>query len=184
MADAQEQGGRLESLIDSLGHSQVSMAEAIGISQSYISQMVSGSRNISRRVLHAITNKFQNVNVRWLITGEGELRSSMKDLIRRLWEIAAENPKGFTVTIPDCEPVKSGFAIGHRDTQNCFGERGLKKVVEHSLETTKVVGGWKGYNERYYFDTVIITHDAEEAFDLKEAHQQLAIYHIDTGRIF
>lgn len=73
MTDSTEQGARLEKLIEALGNSQVSMAESIGISQSYISQMVSGSRNISRNVLHAITKTFQNVNVRWLLTGDGEM---------------------------------------------------------------------------------------------------------------
>ncbi len=107
----------------------------------------------------------------------------MTDLVKRLLRIAAENPKGFTVTIPECEPVRSGYCIGHRETQNCFGERGLKKVVEHSLKTTKVVGGWKGYNGRYYFDTVIITHNGDEALDLKDEHHQAAIYHLDTGRV-
>ena len=108
----------------------------------------------------------------------------MKDLINNLLKIAAENPKGFTVTIPECAPVKSGYCIGHQATQNCHGVKGLKKVVAHSLQTTKVVGGWKGYNERFYFDTVIITHDPQEALDLKHEHDQLAIYHLDTGRIF
>lgn len=107
----------------------------------------------------------------------------MTKLIEWLLEIAAMNPKGFTVTIPDCQPVTSGYAIGHRDTQNCHGEKGLKMVVEHSLQTTGVVGGWKGYNGRYYFDTVIITHDGMEALDLKEEHHQAAIYHLDTGRV-
>lgn len=107
----------------------------------------------------------------------------MKDLVKNLLRIAAENPKGFTVKIPECEPVTSGYAIGHRDTQNCFGEKGLKKVVEHSLQTTQVVGGWKGYNGRYFFDTVIITHDGSEAIDLKHDHQQAAIYHLDSGRV-
>lgn len=107
----------------------------------------------------------------------------MTSLVKRLLQIAAKNPKGFTVTIPDCEPVTSGYAIGHRETQNSHGEKGLEKVVEHSLKTTKVVGGWKGYNGRYYFDTVIITHDGMEALDLKEEHKQAAIYHLDTGRV-
>lgn len=108
----------------------------------------------------------------------------MTDLVKRLLRIAAENPKGFTVTIPECEPVTSGFAIGHRETQNSFGEAGLKKVVEHSMQTTRVVGGWKGYNGQFYFDTVIITHDGLEALDLKAEHNQLAIYQIETGRVF
>lgn len=107
----------------------------------------------------------------------------MKDLVLKLWQIARENPIGFTVTIPDCQPVKAGWAIGHKETQNSFGMAGLKRVVEHSLQTTGVVGGWKGYDGRFYFDTVIIEADSETAIDLKHEHRQQAIYHLETGRI-
>ena len=107
----------------------------------------------------------------------------MYDLVEKVWQIAGQNPKGFTITLPDCTPVRSGWCIGHRDTQNSFGKRGLKRVIEHSLRTTKVVGGWKGYNGRYYFDTVMIEASAAKALDLKEEHGQITIYHLDTGRI-
>lgn len=104
-------------------------------------------------------------------------------LVKAIERIAAENPAGFTVTVPDLQPVTSGWCIGHRDTQNCFGRKGLKKVVAHALETTGVVGGWKGYDKRYYFDTVIITHDINEAFDLRFEHKQQAAYNLETGRV-
>jgi len=107
----------------------------------------------------------------------------MDKLLERIWLIARENPKGFTITIPDCKPVRSGWCIGHSETQNSFGKKGLKRVIEHSLETTKVVGGWKGYGGKYYFDTVIIEVDASKALDLKHEHRQISIYHLDTGRI-
>jgi len=68
-----EQGARLERLIDALNLTQTSIAQVLGISQSYVSQMVGGSRNISRRVLHFITNNYPRVDVRWLITGDGEM---------------------------------------------------------------------------------------------------------------
>jgi len=107
----------------------------------------------------------------------------MKDLLNKLLAIATENPKGFTVTVPDLEPVKSGWCCGHQETQNCFGKKGLRKVLAHALETTKVVGGWKGYDGRVYFDTVIITNDPNEALDLKHEHKQLAVYNLETGKI-
>jgi len=80
VTDSQEQGVRLERLIETLNHTQVSMAQFLGVSQGYVSQMVSGSRNISRRVLQNITNEFQNVNVRWLLTGEGEMFTEKKSV--------------------------------------------------------------------------------------------------------
>lgn len=104
-------------------------------------------------------------------------------LVKAIEAIAAANPTGFTVTVPDLEPVTAGWCIGHKDTQNCFGRKGLKKVVAHALETTRVVGGWRGYDKRFYFDTVIITHNINEAFDLKYDNQQQAIYQIETGRV-
>lgn len=107
----------------------------------------------------------------------------MSDLLKRLLQIAAENPKGFTVTIPDCEPVTKGWCIGHGETQNSHGVKGLKRVIEHAAQTTGVVGGWKGYKGKYYFDTVIITYDPMEALDLKVEHGQHAIYNLETGKI-
>lgn len=109
--------------------------------------------------------------------------TDFKFLLKALEKLSKENPKGFTVTIPDLKPVTSGWAIGHKETQNSHGRKGLKRVIEHSMQTTKIVGGWKGYNNRYYFDTVMIEHDAREAIELKYEHKQKAIYHIDTGRI-
>jgi hypothetical protein len=107
----------------------------------------------------------------------------MNDLVKKLWKLSKENPKGFTVTIPELKPVTSGWCIGHKETQNSFNLKGLRKVVAHSMNTTKVVGGWKGYDGKYYFDTVIITRDVREANDLKFTHKQLAIYEIETGRV-
>ena len=86
----------------------------------------------------------------------------MKDLVNKLWKLSKENRKGFTVSLPNLEPVTSGFVIGHIETQNSFGKAGLKRVIEHSLQTTKIIGGWGGYKGRYYFDTVIIVHDFEK----------------------
>lgn len=107
----------------------------------------------------------------------------MNELIKKLRIIAAENPRGFTVTVPDLEPVTQGWCIGHKETQNSFGLKGLKKVLAHSIETTKVLGGWKGYNGKFYYDTVIISYDPIEALDLKHEHDQISIYNLETGKI-
>ena len=107
----------------------------------------------------------------------------MKNLIEKLWQIAKENPAGFTVSIPNCEPLKSGYCIGHRETQNSFGKKGLAHTIKIAKQNSNVVGGWKGYNGKFYFDAVIVTNDGFEALDLKSEHSQIAIYHLDTGRV-
>lgn len=42
--------------------------------------MVGGSRNISRRVLHFITNNYPDVNIRWLMKGEGKIFLEKKEV--------------------------------------------------------------------------------------------------------
>lgn len=106
----------------------------------------------------------------------------MTNLFNEIWRIAGENPEGFTIQLEDLQPVKAGFAIGHSETQNSFGKSGLRKVIIHSLKTTKVLGGWM-HNGRYYFDTVIIVHDKQTALKLKADHDQIAIYWIEEGQV-
>lgn len=81
MTDNPEQGVRLEEIIDALNLTQTSLAESLGISQSYVSQMVGGSRNISRRVLHFITKNYPEINIRWLLTGEEQMFLEKKEVI-------------------------------------------------------------------------------------------------------
>lgn len=54
----------------------------------------------------------------------------MEALIRRIKEIAAENELGFTITLPNCEFVTSGYVVAMLDTQNSFGDEGLRRVIE------------------------------------------------------
>ncbi|MDJ1470339.1 hypothetical protein [Xanthocytophaga flava] len=108
---------------------------------------------------------------------------SSSNYFSHIWTISQEYG-GFTVSLDKLEPVRAGWAIGHSETQNRFGESGLMFVIEHSLRTTRIVGGW--YNDKdgnYYFDMVIIEFDEAVAIELMKQHRQLAIYQIDTGRV-
>lgn len=53
--------------------SQTALSEAIDVKQSYISQIIRGKKGISAKVIINITYAFKNLNIRWLITGEGEM---------------------------------------------------------------------------------------------------------------
>ncbi len=85
----------------------------------------------------------------------------MDNLIERLIEIAIENPDGFTVRIPSCEFVKSGWVIAMKETQNSFGVEGLIKVIDIANKTTNIVGGWK--DGQFYWDAVYILNNETEA---------------------
>lgn len=106
----------------------------------------------------------------------------MKKLLNDLQKIAAENPDGFTVLLPDLSFAKRGWVVAQKQTQDCFGPDGLKKAVEAALKTSKAVGGWKD-GELFYWDAVLIFEDEEEATKSGKENEQLAIYQIETARL-
>ena len=107
----------------------------------------------------------------------------MKDLAIAIMKIAEQNPNGFTISLSDLKPITTGFAIAHKETQNSFGLDGLYRVIEFASRTTNIIGGWNA-EKGFYFDAVMIVHDLETALMLKEEHEQLAIYHIDSNTVY
>ncbi len=93
----------------------------------------------------------------------------MEALIRRIKEIAAENELGFTITLPNCEFVTSGYVVAMLDTQNSFGDEGLRRVIEMASDTTGIMGGWNDEG-LFYWDAVYIIHDRERAIELGKAN--------------
>jgi len=68
-----EQGVRFEQIINRLDLTQVAVGELVGLSQSYISQMITGARPISKKILQFIAKSHPQVNLEWLLTGNGEM---------------------------------------------------------------------------------------------------------------
>ena len=73
MTDQQDLGARLKSLLDDLGLTQMSMAEQVGVHQGYFNQIIKGRKRISATVIFSIAKRHKNVNLRWLLTGEGSM---------------------------------------------------------------------------------------------------------------
>ncbi|TDQ12177.1 hypothetical protein [Pedobacter metabolipauper] len=104
------------------------------------------------------------------------------NIIERLKQIAEENPNGFTVYTTDLQPVKSGWVVANKETQNCFGDDGLKKALEVAINTSQTLGGWKD-KELFYWDAVIIHHNEEDATRSGIENGQIAIYQIETNTL-
>jgi transcriptional regulator with XRE-family HTH domain len=68
-----DQGLRLKRLIKTLNHNQSTFAQTLGMTQPNISRLINGEHKISAEVLNRIITAHKNVNVHWLITGEGEM---------------------------------------------------------------------------------------------------------------
>ena len=106
---------------------------------------------------------------------------SIDDITVAVWEYSQLHPDGFTVIIPQVQPVTQGISVAFEATQNSFGMQGLRFVVQHALLQYRTVGGWLNEdNELYYYDSVKIFADdeTEEAMQFARENKQIAIYDI------
>lgn len=106
----------------------------------------------------------------------------MDNMITAILKIARRNPEGFTILIPSLTPVKKGWAVAFEATQNSFDIEGLQKVIQHALTHQSVIGGWKEDN-KFYFDSIMIIEDEQQAFEMGRDQKQIAIYQIETNRL-
>lgn len=68
-----EQSERLKKFIDYLEISQKSFSDSIKVAQPYISQVINNKKGITNNILQSITAKYKDLNLRWLLIGEGEM---------------------------------------------------------------------------------------------------------------
>jgi fructokinase len=110
-------------------------------------------------------------------------KSSMTHLFEAIKQIATKNPDGFTVKIPSLEFQISGYVAAYSETQNCFGDEGLRKVLEHAINHDNVVGGWLNkHNEQFYFDSSKVFETKDEAVEFGRKHKQIAIFDLYAFR--
>lgn len=96
---------------------------------------------------------------------------------------AAQNPYGFTISLVDFSTPNRGYCVAMKETQNSFGDEGLRKALSLAKATTQTLGGW--LDERsglYYFDCVAVLEDEETARRLALENEQLAFYCIHEMR--
>lgn len=106
----------------------------------------------------------------------------MQDLIQKIKEIASQNELGFTITLPNCEFVTSGYVVAMIETQNSFGDAGLQAVIAKSSATTGVMGGWSE-DGLFYWDAVYLIKDRETAIKIGKENEQIAIYNIENNEL-
>ena len=107
--------------------------------------------------------------------------SSMTDLFKTIKAIAKQNPDGFTVDITTLQKVKKGISVAYLDTQDSFGDEGLKIVLEHAEKHENKVGGWLNEEDGYfYYDSVNIYLDRNEAIQAGRENKQIAIFDLTT----
>ena len=66
----------------------------------------------------------------------------MVNLIDAIQKIAEQNPEGFTVDLTTLKRITAGISVAYIETQDSFGIEGLERVIKHTLEHDRKVGGW------------------------------------------
>lgn len=108
----------------------------------------------------------------------------MEQLFEAIEAIAKANPDGFTVDLTTLKKVTKGISVAYIDTQGSFGEEGLKRVLNHALMHEKKVGGWLNEeNGMFYFDSIRIFTNLEEAKRFGRENNQIAIFDIGQMRL-
>lgn len=106
----------------------------------------------------------------------------MNNKTTSILRIAQNNPDGFTVELDTLKKVTNGISVAYAETQNCFGVEGLQKVIQHAEIHDRIVGGWFNDEDgRFYFDSVKIFTDRDEAIEFGRRNKQIAIF--DIGNI-
>ncbi|ACT96719.1 hypothetical protein Dfer_5528 [Dyadobacter fermentans DSM 18053] len=108
-------------------------------------------------------------------------QQNMEKLVAQLKKIARQHPQGFTVFLPSLEHAAKGWVIALAETQDSFGDEGLRKVIETAQRKGAAVGGWK-HEGKFYYDASIIIEEEAEAMKLGRENKQIAIYNIETGK--
>jgi fructokinase len=91
--------------------------------------------------------------------------------------IAELSPAGFTRRIADLETVTTGYSVAYRETQDGYGDAGLRAAIDHATQHAGFVGGWLDTQTgRYYFDSVRIFDNEAEAIRFGRENGQLAIW--------
>ncbi len=61
-------------LIDSRHlRNQAELTAQLGLSKGYVSQIVTGKREPSEQIVRKFANQYPEINIAWLLTGEGEM---------------------------------------------------------------------------------------------------------------
>ena len=105
-------------------------------------------------------------------------------MIERILSLAAAHPEGFTVSLPDLQPVTHGIVVAYLATQNSFDAAGLARCLEHAESHDGLVGGWlEEETGRYYFDSCRLFTDLQAAKAWGREQRQLAIFDLTEGQV-
>lgn len=106
----EEVSTRLKALLKALNTNQLKLSKATGITQTFISSIILGKADISREVLRKLALKYPNINLTWLLTGQGEMFMQNSGPIDKTG-ISEYKNNVLNVDVPDDASLRRTLAI-------------------------------------------------------------------------
>ena len=108
----------------------------------------------------------------------------MIKIIEAVQEIAKESAAGAAVDLTKKKRKTAGNSVTYNETQDSFGIEGLERVIKHALEHDRKVGGWMNEDDgQFYYDSIRIFTDLEEAKRFGRENRQIAIFDLTNLRL-
>jgi plasmid maintenance system antidote protein VapI len=132
---------RLRKIIDELKNARsvytdADFARIVDVSRSELSQMLSGKRPVSKRLVSNLLTEFPTINEDWLMTGAGEmLDSSSPQAVTTT--LSAE--EGSTAFIGDNNKVNADQTIAMLVAEVAAQRRVTEKVLEQNSELLAMI---------------------------------------------
>ena len=132
---------RLRKIIDELKNARsvytdADFARIVDVSRSELSQMLSGKRPVSKRLVSNLLTEFPTINEDWLMTGAGEmLDSSTPQAVTTT--LSAE--EGSTAFIGDNNKVNTDHTIAMLVAEVAAQRRVTEKVLEQNSELLAMI---------------------------------------------
>lgn len=132
---------RLRKIIDELKNARsvytdADFARIVDVSRSELSQMLSGKRPVSKRLVSNLLTEFPTINEDWLMTGAGEmLDSSTPQAVTTT--LSAE--EGSTAFIGDNNKVNADQTIAMLVAEVAAQRRVTEKVLEQNSELLAMI---------------------------------------------
>jgi hypothetical protein len=127
-------------------------------------------------------NRYKNVsnNGNVILTSEEVKDLIISGLTKKIFDFAKDHKSGFTLNINTLQPVKSGYVVSYKETQDSFDFIGLQNAVIHAINHDGIVGGWfNEKNSRYYFDSNKVFNSITKAIAFGVDNEQIAIFDLD-----
>ena len=117
--------------------SDADLARILGISRGEMSNVLSGRRPVSRRIVDNLTTSFPEYSGAWLLTGEGEMMKKSSTAENGAVSITGEEIKENNIQVNTDETIAKLIA------EVAAQRRVTEKVLEQNSELIAIIAGKK-----------------------------------------